>query len=80
MVGIWERPYTVSACLYVLWSHTAKFLRLYNSKEGGERMQFELLLYVVVGVLLNVVGSLIAEWIIRYIKRRKEKKNQNPDR
>jgi len=45
-----------------------------------KRMQFELLLYVVVGVLLNVISNLIAEWIIRYIKRRKRKKNSTNDR
>jgi len=43
-------------------------------------MQFELLLYVAVGVLLNVFSNLITEWIIRYIKRRKEKKNSTRHR
>ena len=31
-------------------------------------MQFEILIYAVVGVLLNAFSNLIAEWIIRYIK------------
>jgi len=39
-------------------------------------MHLNVLLYAVVGVLLNVIGSLVAEWIIRYMKRRKGKKNQ----
>jgi len=42
-------------------------------------MQFEILIYAVVGVLLNVISNLVAEWIIRYIKRRKEKKNSDRD-